>query len=50
MQIEYWINDNSTWRQVTWEEYDKFEGQKEQRPSNWRLSLLQAILQPYRYL
>jgi hypothetical protein len=49
MQIEYWINDNG-WKQVDHNMYDAFIGEKEHRPSTWRLMLMQSILQKYRYM
>lgn len=49
MKIEYWINDNG-WRQVESKEYSTFDGEKEHRPSTWRLMLVQSLLQKYRYM
>ena len=50
MKIEYWTNDESGWRQVTREEYDQFDGEKEIRPASWRWILVQSMLQKYRYM
>ena len=49
MQLEYWIFDTQ-WRQVTHEEYNGFNGKKEQRPSTWRMMVVNALLLPYRYM
>ncbi len=49
MQVEYWINDNE-WKQVTYEAYSAFEGEKEMRPSTWRCILLNNLLLPLRYM
>jgi len=49
MQVEYWINDGG-WKQVDRITYMEFPGQREQRPSTWRLMLVQAMLQKYRYM
>ena len=50
MKVEHWINDETGWRQVTHEEYEQFSGEKEHRPSTWRLMLVQSMLQKYRYM
>ena len=50
MQIEYWIKDEGKWRQVDQDTYFSFEGEREQRPSTWRLILVQSLLQKYRYM
>ncbi len=50
MKVEYWIKDEGKWRQVDRDEYFSFNGEREQRPSTWRLMLAQAILQKYRYM
>jgi len=49
MRVEYWINDNG-WTQVDQKTYAAFDGEKEHRPSTWRLMLAQAMLQKYRYM
>ena len=50
MKVEYWIYTKSGWQQVDSETYYKFPGEKEQRPSTWRMLLAQALLQKYRYM
>jgi len=49
MKVLYFIKLNDEWRQVSHEEYDAFDGEKEQRASTWGLEILNAILLPYRY-
>lgn len=49
MKVEYWINDDG-WKQVDRVTYMEFSGQKEHRASTWRLMLVQAMLQKYRYM
>lgn len=50
MRVEYWINDTTGWRQVDFEEFSLFNGEKEQRPANREFIFVQSILQQYRYL
>lgn len=50
MKVEYWINSEDGWKHVDYETYSAFAGEKEQRPSTWRLLLAQSLLQGYRYV
>ncbi len=50
MKVEYWIKKDEKWMQVEHEEYSVFVGEKEIRPSTWRLSIIHSMLIPYRYM
>ena len=50
MKVEYWINIDSNWEQVDSQAYSCYTGEKEIRPSTWRLMLVQSILEKYRYM
>ena len=50
MNIEYWIKVDQDWIQVDCQAYFSYVGEKEIRPSTWRLMLMQSLLEKYRYM
>ena len=51
MKLKYFIYDNG-WKEVSFDEYEKFEGTKTQAPSIQRIMLqvIQDMLLPYRFI
>ncbi len=50
MKVLYYIKTDHSWERVSLEEYQAFDGEKEQRPSTWAISILNEMLLPYRYM
>jgi hypothetical protein len=49
MRLLYFIRIDDRWKQVSHEEYNAFDGEKETRPSTWGLQIINAMLLPLRY-
>lgn len=49
MKVLYYIKTEEGWKQVTSEEYWKFDGEKQMRAVTWRLAMVARYLVPLRW-
>ena len=49
MKMEYWISVDGKWVQTNLETYTDFKGEKQTRPSTWRMLVMSEMLLPFRY-
>ena len=49
MKMLYFIHTENGWKQVSYDEYAAWDGEKDTRPPHWGLIQLQKYLGKYRY-
>jgi len=49
MRFMYYILKDGKWTETDYETYRAFEGEKQVRPSTWKLLMISQMLLPYRY-